>query len=78
MCPIGFVPLCLSTTASSKTAESADDIRLLGPWPAGHQLPVALPAPGQAWKGPSVLQGVLSVLSSIVALMVPHSHTQYS
>lgn len=46
--------------------------------PAGHQLPAALAAPGQAWKGPLDLWGVLSVLSAIVALMVPRSRTQHS
>lgn len=46
--------------------------------PAGRQFPVADPTPGLAWKAPSDLWGVLSVLSTIVALMVPHSHTQHS
>lgn len=46
--------------------------------PAGRQFPVADPIPGLAWKALSDLWGVLSVLSTIVALMVPRSHTQHS
>lgn len=67
-----------------KAGCSADGIRLHGGQePAGHQLPAAPPSstplpPGQAWKGPSDLWGVLSVLSAIVVLMVPRSHTQHS